>query len=369
MPDNQTDRTRKILHVDADAFYCSVEERDNPALRGSAFAVGGKPTRRGVIATCSYAARQAGVHSAMSSFRAVRICPELKIIAPRFDAYKEASEKMHAVFQRYTSLIEPLSLDEAYLDVTDSENCRGSATLMAREIMHTIRKEVGITVSVGAAPNKFLAKVASDWNKPNGLMVIPPADVQDFVLELPVEKIHGVGKVTTEKMHNRGIFTCGQLRQFSPLELSRWFGSFGERLWEMARGIDERAIETGRRRKSLSVEHTFDTDLQGEEEIAAKIPALLDDLGQRFASISGEYAVQKRFVKVKFADFTQTTLEEILERDDLDPGQHFESLMIKAWKRGSKPVRLLGLGVRLIDLRAPDKLLQLELFERRRSKL
>ena len=369
MSDNKTDKVRKILHVDADAFYCSVEERDNPVLKGSAFAVGGKPARRGVIATCSYAARQAGVRSAMASFRAVRICPELKIIPPRFDAYKEASRKMHRVFQRYTSLIEPLSLDEAYLDVTDTEQCRGSATLMAREIMHAIKEEVGITVSVGAAPNKFIAKVASDWNKPNGLMVIPPADVDDFIFELPVEKIHGVGKVTTEKMHNKGIFTCGQLRQYSPLELSRWFGSFGERLWEMSRGVDDRPIETGRRRKSLSVEHTYDVDLEGENAILDKIPALLDDLSQRFTSISGEYAVQKRFVKVKFSDFSQTTLEEILERDDLDPKEHFETLMIKAWQRGKKPVRLLGLGVRLIDLRAPDRLLQLELFERRRSKL
>ena len=362
-------KVRKILHVDADAFYCSVEERDNPALKGSAFAVGGKPARRGVIATCSYAARQSGVRSAMASFRAVRLCPELKIIPPRLDAYKEASRKMHVVFQRYTALIEPLSLDEAYLDVSDSENCRGSATLMAREIMRAIKAEVGITVSVGAAPNKFLAKVASDWNKPNGLMVIPPRDIEDFVFELPIEKIHGVGKVTAEKMHNRGIQTCGQLRQYSPLELSRWFGSFGERLWEMSRGSDDRPVETGRRRKSLSVEHTYDTDLQGQDSILAKIPALLEDLGGRFAGISGEYAVQKRFVKVKFSDFSQTTLEEILERDNIDPGEHFKALMIRAWQRGNKPVRLLGIGVRLIDLRAPDKLLQLELFERKRSRL
>lgn len=360
---------RKILHVDADAFYCSVEEREDPSLKGKAFAVGGRAERRGVIATCSYAARAMGVRSAMASFQAVRLCPELKIIPPRFEVYKDASKKMHNIFQRYTSLIEPLSLDEAYLDVSGVDLCKGSATLMAREIMQVVKDEVGITVSVGAAPNKFLAKIASDWNKPNGLFVIPPAEVEDFVFELPVERIHGVGKVTAEKMHNKGIFTCGQLRQYSPLELCRWFGTFGERLWEMSRGVDDRAVETGRRRKSLSVEHTYDEDLLDEAAILSRVKPLLDDLSGRFSGISSEYAVQKRFVKVKFADFTQTTLEEILDRDDLDPEEHFRTLMVRAWERGGKPVRLLGLGVRLIDLRAPEQFLQLELFERKRSKL
>lgn len=276
---------------------------------------------------------------------------------------------MHDIFQRYTSLIEPLSLDEAFLDVSETTHCRGSATLMAREIMQAVKDEVGITVSVGAAPNKFLAKIASDWKKPNGLFVLPPADIEDFVFELPVEKIHGVGKVTAEKMRNKSIITCGQLRQYSRLELSRWFGSFGERLWEMSRGIDDRPIETGRRRKSLSVEHTYDSDLLDEASILSKIKPLLDDLSQRYSTINNEYAVQKRFVKVKFADFTQTTLEEILERDDRDPEPHYKALMLRAWQRGNKAVRLLGLGVRLIDLRAPEQLLQLELFERKRPKL
>ena len=369
MPESQLTETRKILHVDADAFYCSVEERDNPDLKGKAFAVGGKAERRGVIATCSYAARKAGVRSAMASYRAVRECPQLIIIKPRFEAYKEASRQMHDIFQNYSSLIEPLSLDEAFLDVTDSRNCRGSATLMAREIMQTVRDQVGITVSVGAAPNKFLAKVASDWNKPNGLCVIPPEKVQDFVFELPVEKIHGVGKVTAEKLHSKGIMTCGMLRQYSRLELSRWFGSFGERLWDLARGIDDRPVETGRRRKSLSVEHTYDADLPDEAAILEKVGALLEDLEQRFKKISGEYAVSKRFVKVKFADFTQTTLEELLERDDQSAEEHFRTLMVRAWERGKRPVRLLGVGVRLVDLRAPEQLLQLELFERRKGRL
>ncbi len=361
--------SRKILHVDADAFYCSVEERDDPTLKGRAFAVGGKAERRGVIATCSYAARKEGVRSAMASYRALKECPELLILPARFDAYKEASRQLHTIFQRYTDIIEPLSLDEAFLDVTGIEHCRGSGTLMAREIMQTVKDEVGITVSVGVAPNKFLAKVASDWNKPNGICVIPPEKVEDFVFELPVEKLHGVGKVTAEKMHSKGIVTCGMLRQYSRLELSRWFGSFGERLWDLARGIDNRELEVDRRRKSLSVEHTFDHDLKNEQAILAQVRPLLEDLGKRYQKINSEYSATKRFVKVKFADFTQTTLEETIEREDQKPEAHYRDMFVKAWERGGKPVRLLGIGVRLLDLRISGQMKQLELFERRRGRL
>ena len=230
MSENQAASGRKILHVDADAFYCSVEERDNPSLKGKAFAVGGKAERRGVIATCNYIARESGVRSAMPSFKALRECPDLLILPARFDAYKEASRQLHSIFNRYTEIIEPLSLDEAYLDVSLSTQCRGSGTLMAREIMAAVKNEIGITVSVGVAPNKFLAKVASDWNKPNGICVITPDQVEDFVVELPVEKIHGVGKVTAEKLHSKGITNCGMLRQFSRLELSRL-------VWEFWRAV------------------------------------------------------------------------------------------------------------------------------------
>ncbi|WP_422474942.1 DNA polymerase IV [Endozoicomonas sp. ALB032] len=360
---------RKILHVDADAFYCSVEERDDPTLKGKAFAVGGKAERRGVIATCSYAARKSGVHSAMASYRALRLCPDLIILPARFDVYKAASRQMHAIFHRYTEMIEPLSLDEAYLDVSHSSHCQGSGTLMAREIMQSVLEEVGISVSVGVAPNKFLAKVASDWNKPKGLCVITPDQVQDFVFELPVEKIHGVGKVTAQKLHSKGIMTCGMLRQYSPVELCRWFGSFGERLWELARGEDNRALELDRRRKSLSVEHTFDADLQDEQSILTQVKPLVEDLSRRFQAIRNEYSVTKRFVKVKFNDFTQTTLEEMIESDDLAPEAHFQALLIRAWQRGDKPVRLLGVGVRLLDLRTSGQMQQLELFERRGGRI
>ena len=355
---------RKIIHVDFDAFFASIEIRDNPVLSGKPVAVGGSAERRGVVATCNYEARQYGVRSAMASAHAKRLCPELKIIPPRFKVYKEASIAAHKIFRQYTDLIEPLSLDEAYLDVSDSPDCHGSATLMAKEIRQKIVKALSVTASAGVAPNKFLAKIASDWNKPDGLFVITPDQVQDFIFELPVQKIHGVGKVTAKKLQQIGVETCGQLRPFSPLELSRRFGSMGERLWELSRGIDHRPVQTDRRRKTLSVEHTYDSDLPGEQAIREKIPALLTELEERYQKISGEYSAIKRFVKVKFDDFTQTTLEEGLEKTGEDMDEHYTELVLRAWQRGNRAVRLLGVGVRLEDLRAPEKLLQLDLFPR-----
>lgn len=356
---------RKIIHIDFDAFFASIEIRDNPKLSGKPVAVGGASDRRGVIATCNYEARKFGVHSAMSSAQAMRLCPELKIIPPRFSVYREASSEAHAIFRQYTDLIEPLSLDEAYLDVTGSHHCRGSATLIAEEIRQKIFQKLDVTVSAGVATNKFLAKIASDWNKPDGLFVITPDQVNDFIFDLPVKKIHGVGRVTAEKLHKKGIKTCGQLRQYSILELSRWFGSFGERLWELSRGQDDREVQNSRRRKSLSVEHTYDKDLMELEDIAIQVTPLLEELQERYKRIEKEYEVHKHFVKVKFSDFTQTTLEENLPTTGESVQEHFTQLLIRAWERGGRPVRLLGLGVRLLDLHEERALEQLELFEKK----
>ncbi|WP_067518319.1 DNA polymerase IV [Endozoicomonas ascidiicola] len=356
---------RKIIHVDFDAFYASIEIRDNPKLSGRPVAVGGASDRRGVIATCNYEARRFGVHSAMASAQALRLCPDLKIIPPRFSVYKEASAVAHEVFRQYTDFIEPLSLDEAYLDVTGSSHCRGSATLIAEEIRGKIFQKLGVTVSAGVAPNKFLSKIASDWKKPNGLFVITPDQVNDFIFDLPVKKIHGVGKVTAEKLNKRGIKTCGQLRQYSILELSRWFGSFGEHLWNLSRGQDDREVQTSRKRKSLSVEHTYDHDLASLEEISAQVTPLLEELQARFKTIEKEYEVYKHVVKVKFADFTQTTLEEGLPVNGDSVFDHFSTLLIRAWERGKRPVRLLGLGVRLQTINDEKLMEQLELFEKK----
>ena len=207
---NDVKHTRKIIHCDCDCFYAAVEMRDNPALAELPLAVGGQPDRRGVIATCNYVARRYGVRSAMSSAQAVQRCPDLLILPPSMDKYRAASRTILAIYRDYTPLVQPLSLDEAYLDVTDSPHCRGSATLMAEEIRTRIRQEVGITASAGVGPNKFIAKIASDWNKPDGLYVVRPQDTDGFVAALPVGKLHGVGRVTAARLERLGIKTCGK---------------------------------------------------------------------------------------------------------------------------------------------------------------
>ncbi len=354
---------RKIIHIDADSFYASVEIREKPELADLPVAVGGSPTGRGVIATCNYHARTYGVHSAMPSSQALRLCPQLVFIKPRFELYRQVSHKMREVFHSYTDLVEPLSLDEAYLDVTGSSQCKGSATLIAEQIRQTIRQSQHITVSAGVAPNKFLAKVASDWNKPDGLCVIKPNDVDAFIIDLPVKRINGVGKVTAAKMEKLGIHTCGDLQRFSIAELSEHFGSYGARLFELARGNDDRAVSPQRIRKSLSTEHTYDQDLPGLDAIIAHCPGIYEELEQRFEKIQATYQVTKRFVKVKFADFNQTTLEEtLLPTEPWNLINRFENLMKSAWTRGKKPVRLLGMGVRLKPLKDTSQAIQLSLF-------
>ena len=348
---------RKIIHIDCDCFYAAIEMRDDPRLAGRPLAVGGSADRRGVIATCNYEARAFGVRSAMSSRHALSLCPDLLIVKPRMDAYKEASREIHNVFREYTDLIEPLSLDEAYLDVTESQRCSGSGTLIAQDIRRKISQRLHITVSAGVAPNKFLAKIASDWRKPNGLFVITPAEVEDFVSVLPVSKLHGVGKVTADKLHRLGIVTCDELRHWERLALVREFGGFGERLYNLARGIDERPVQNDSRRQSVSVENTYDHDLPDLASCLEKLPELLESLNGRMARIDSSYRPGKPFVKVKFHDFSQTTLEQAGAGRDLES---YQQLLSQAFARGGRPVRLLGIGVRLQDLRGAHE--QLELF-------
>jgi DNA polymerase-4 len=340
---------RKIIHIDADSFYASVETREDPGLEGKPMAVGGSSDRRGVIATSNYEARKFGVRSAMSSARAMQLCPQLVIVKPRFDLYKEVSRQFHDIFSEFTDLVEPLSLDEAYLDVSDCELFEGSATLIANEIRRRIREECGVTASAGVAPNKFLAKVASDWNKPDGTFTIAPDQVADFVRELPVSKINGVGKVTAEKMKKMGVITCGDL-QHVPLEtLARRFGKYGSRLAELALGYDNRSVKTNRVRKSISVERTYAEDIETEQDVIAAMPELLEELARRFEKIESQYVPSKRYVKVKFNTFSQTTLEEVIVGDVRRwlSREDFARLVASAWRRGALPVRLLGAGLRL----------------------
>ena len=350
---------RKIIHIDCDCFYAAIEMRDDPTLASKPLAVGGSAERRGVIATCNYEARAYGVRSAMSSRHALTLCPDLTIVKPRMDAYREASKEIQAIFRDYTDLIEPLSLDEAYLDVSDSPSFAGSATRIAQDIRRRVSNQLHITVSAGVAPNKFLAKIASDWKKPNGLFVITPDLVEDFVSALAVNKLHGVGKVTADKLGRLGIVNCEELRDWTKLALVREFGSFGERLWGLARGIDERPVQNDSRRQSISVENTYDVDLPDLEACLDKLPELMATLAGRIERIDSSYRPGKPFVKVKFHDFTQTTLEQAGAGRDLDS---YRQLLTQAFKRGAKPVRLLGIGVRLQDLRGGHE--QLELFNR-----
>ena len=334
---------RKIIHCDCDCFYASVEMRDNPALRGRPLAVGGDADRRGVVATCNYEARQFGVHSAMASAYAKKLCPDIVFVRPRMNEYRAVSQKIRAIFGEYTSLIEPLSLDEAYLDVSDSDLFQGSATRIAEAIRAQVREELNITLSAGIAPNKFLAKIASDWNKPDGQFVVLPHQVESFLETLPVKKLFGVGKVTAKKMNHMKIYTCGDLRKIPREQLTESFGSFGERLWNLSWGRDERPVSTHSRRKSLSVEHTYAVDLPDVEACLAKIPALMEDFTARMSKVSAEYEVHKGVVKIKFSDFVQTTLERSVE----EPTEaFFINLCEEAFLRGNRPVRLLGLGVR-----------------------
>ncbi len=344
--------TRKIIHVDCDCFYAAVEARDDSSLRGRPVAVGGDPHRRGVIATCNYPARHFGVHSAMASSTALRLCPDLVIVPPNFDKYRKVSAQIHEIFKRYTALIEPLSLDEAYLDVSQSEQFENSATRIAEAIRAEVRQHIGITVSAGVAPNKFLAKVASDWRKPDGLFVITPAQVDDFVASLPVKKISGVGRVTAEKMASLNLHTCGDLQGLTRLELAQAFGSFGERLYHLSRGEDNRPVQTGRRRKSVSVERTYDSDQPTLKEWLRELDSLLDKLKERFARLDQNYLISGLTAKVKYQDFVSLSCD--MAGTDLDRA-HFETLLEQLWERRQGPARLLGIGARLRDMKAPQQ--------------
>lgn len=350
---------RKIIHCDADCFFAAIEMRDDPRLRDRPLAVGGSPDRRGVISTCNYLARQYGVRSAMASAHARKLCPDLTIVPHNMEKYRQAAQAMREIFYQYTDLVEPLSLDEAYLDVSDSDRLYGSATLIAREIRQRIARQLDITVSAGVANSKFLAKIASDWRKPDGLVVIRPDQVEDFVLRLPVNKLHGVGRVTTQRLHQLGIEHCADLKKFSQIELCRLFGSFGLTLHQLCRGIDLRPVNTHRQRKSLSVEHTYSQDLTSDDVCQQQLPNLFSQLQSRILQLKASDQIAKAFVKIKFSDFSTTTLERVGTKACLDD---YQTLLSGALRRANQPVRLLGIGVRFVGAKAADRTSQLELF-------
>lgn len=356
---NQTQR--KIIHIDMDCFYAAVEMRENPDLKGKPVAVGGRPNSRGVVAACNYEARAFGVHSAMPMSRAFQKCPQLISIPVNMDLYKSVSKVIHSIFQEFTDLIEPLSLDEAYLDVSESHYCNGSATLIAQEIRKRIFDSQQITASAGIAPNKFLAKVASDWNKPDGQKVITPDEVLAFVKDLPVKAISGVGKVTAKRMTELGLETCGDLKELGIEGLQRHFGSFGERLFKYSQGIDNRPVETDWIRKSLSVEDTFPQDLPSLEICLTEIDDIYEELLRRLkrARLKQRLFAKSLVVKLRFNDFETTTIQMAGTEPDKEA---YKRLCAEAWQRGQRPVRLIGLG---LQFNPPDMPEQLSLLKNR----
>lgn len=325
-----------------DCFYAAIEMRDNPALKNKPVAVGGTTKERGVLATCNYEARKYGLHSAMSTVRALQLCPKLVLLPVNMHKYKAASKVIYRIFRQYTPLVEMLSLDEGFLDVTNCHLCKNSATLIAKTIKERIKKELKLTASAGVAANKFLAKIASEWQKPDGLFVITPDEVDSFIPKLPVTKIFGVGKVTAQKLHALKIFTCADLQETPLDELTEKFGKMGPRFYELCRGIDEREIEPERVPKSLSVEETFPKDLPTLEMCLENLTPLIHDFHRRLQRTEN-LEIAKQFVKIKFFDFKRTTVETVVKEF---ADENFYQLLRTGFSRCNKPVRLIGVGIR-----------------------
>ena len=333
---------RKIIHLDMDCFYAAVEMRERPELAGQPIAVGGG-SRRGVVTTCNYEARKYGVRSAMPGFQARERCPHLVFLPVRFDLYRAASTTIRRILLSYTPLVEPLSLDEAYLDVTGMDRY---AWDIAKEIRKRILEETQLTSSAGIAPNKMLAKIASDWRKPNGQFAITPDQVDAFVRDLPVRKIWGIGPKSAEKFEKEGIRTCADLQKIELSELVRRHGKWGRELHRLCRGLDDRPVEPNRIRKSLSNESTFADNLTTLEQCLREMDKLFEELAQDLSAKKLDRPIHKAFVKVKFADFTRTTRECVC----LHPTREiYRELLAEAYQRSPQPVRLLGSGVRFAE--------------------
>jgi len=345
----KTAEPRTIVHLDMDCFYAAIEVRDRPALRGKPVGVGGARDRRGVLTTCNYEAREFGVRSAMPTFMALQRCPNLIILPTRFDVYRREAAIIREILHRFTPLVEPLSLDEAYLDVTAHPDVPAG---LAEVIRDMIFRKTKLTSSAGIGPNKLVAKIASEINKPNGQLEVKAQDVPAFMAPLPVRKIWGVGPASEQKLEQLGIKTCAELQKFSRVELQELFGKFGIELYDLCRGIDDRPVEPDRPRKSLSTEETFSTNLETLEQCEERLEELFQELMADLAQKESARTITKIFVKLKFADFTRTTVE----RAGLEPSLNaFRSLLAEAFGRTGKTVRLIGVGVRFSEPAKADE--------------
>lgn len=334
---------RKIIHIDMDAFYASVEQLDNPELKGKPLAVGGSEVR-GVVSAASYEARKFGVRSAMSGIQAKRNCPDLIFVRPRFDRYKEISKQIRKIFHEYTDLVEPLSLDEAYLDVTQNKKGNPSASLIAQEIRKRIFEEVGLTASAGISVNKFVAKIASDYNKPNGQKTVNPEEVESFLENLDIKKFYGIGKVTTDRMYHLGIFTGKDLKSKSREFLEEHFSKSGLHFYNIVRGIHNSAVKPNRIAKSVAAEHTFNENLTSEIFMIEKLERIANELENRLKkhNISGKTVT----LKIKYSDFTTQTRSKTLPYFISDKGLLLETTKeLLFQERMKESVRLLGISL------------------------
>ena len=350
------DNQRKIIHIDMDCYYAAIEIREKPSLKNLPVAVGGRRGGRGVLTTCNYIARKYGCKSAMPTYRALELCPQLTILPVRHDLYKEESDEIRKIFKSYTNIIEPISLDEAYLDVTET-------SLPAYDLASYIRKEIlekrKLTCSAGIASNKMLAKIASDWRKPNEQFEVKDQEIESFLTQLPVKKIWGVGGKTSEKLSALEINTCHDLQQLEISELYKLFGKFGITLHSLCRGIDNRPVISNRERKSCSIEKTYSQDVTTFMDAKKRLRSILLELKNDINNSHDDRGIRSGFVKVKFSDFTKTTSEKT---STVINSELFNELLSQSWARGKgKSVRLIGAGVRFTPLN-DDEESQLELF-------
>ncbi|MES1934595.1 DNA polymerase IV [Salinisphaera shabanensis T35B1] len=352
----------KIIHIDADCFYAQVEMRDNPALRGQPVIVGGSPDGRGVVATASYEARGFGIRSAMPAARARRLCPEAVFLRPRFEVYRAESQRFRAVFRRYTELVEPVSLDEAYLDVTACLACRGSATLIAKQIKQEIFAATGLVVSAGVSYNKFLAKLASDLDKPDGLHLITPEQGPSFIATLPIGRFHGVGPATEARMRELGIETGSDLASWSPEALQTRFGKRGAFYHDIARGIDNRSVRPIRERKSYGNETTFERDLTEPVAALAALRPLAAKVLERLAQRN--LTADTWQLKVKYHDFRQVTraYTSPVPLVELERVMATLEMLLERTEAAKQPVRLLGVTASALRSRGHDEQSQIDLF-------
>ncbi|HEX6691231.1 MAG TPA: DNA polymerase IV [Burkholderiales bacterium] len=336
---------RRIVHLDMDAFYASVEQRDDAALRGKPVAVGGRPEGRGVVAAASYEAREFGVRSAMPMARALRLCPQLLIVRPNFEKYKAVSSQVMAILRDCTPLVEPLSLDEAYLDVTENRWQLPLASQVAKELKRRIQEQTGLTASAGVAPNKFLAKIASGWRKPDGLTVIAPERVEHFLEQLPVEALWGVGPVTARKLRDAGIERLVQVRGFDPARLEKLVGSMAGWLTRLSYGDDPRQVTPDRPAKSSSSENTYAEDLEDLSAIRSEIDRMARENAEWLAR--RKLAAKSVDIKVRYSDFSTVTRSHTLSlpTSDADVIASWAVLLLEKTEAGRRPVRLLGAGV------------------------